>query len=259
VDAQVGKAISAVGVVLSLVSIWITGFAGQSYWDIDGTVGTFLLVVSILAGLAVAAGLSRATLLFGAVLLGYYGFLPAALATQQWKLLDSGGWLGLCGGALITLGALAILAPSWLKGGTSITASPLAGGVAALGLVLSIVAIWPDADKGGSYWNSPGLGHSLGIVMVILAVASALGLAGTMAMGNRAALGLCALTGFVLCGLLLFDPVGSAFNQLGDLRAGGWLGFFGGLLLAGAAFSMLGQTVSIGIAPVKTTEPAPAA
>jgi hypothetical protein len=251
VDAQVGKAVSAVGVVLALVAIWVNALASQSYWDLDGTVGAFLLIMAILAALAVAAGHSRATLLFGGVLLGFYGFLPAALATDHWGTLDAGGWLGFCGGALITLGALALLAPAWLRGGTSMTVSPLVAGVAALGLVLSIVAIWPDADRDGSYWSAPGLGHSLGVLLLVLAIAAGLGLAAATAMGNRAAAGLAATAGVILCGLLLFLPVGDAFNQLGDLRAGGWLGLFGGLLLAGATFVMIGGQVSIGIAPVR--------
>jgi hypothetical protein len=251
VDAQVGKAVSAVGVVLALVAIWVNALAGQSYWDLDGTVGAFLLIMAILAGLAVAAGVSRAVLLFGGILLGFYGFLPAAFATDNWGTLDAGAWLGFCGGALITLGALAILAPSWLRAGANLNASPLAGGIAALGLVLSIVAIWPDADTGGSYWSAPGLGHSLGVVILIAAVAAAVGLAGAMVMGSRAAAGLAATSGAILCGLLLFLPVGDAFNQLGDLRAGGWLGFFGGLLVAKGTFSLLGGEVSIGIAPVR--------
>jgi hypothetical protein len=237
--------------VLALVAIWVDAGGGRSYWDLDGTVGAFLLIMSILAGLAVAARVSRAALLFGGILLGFYGFLPAALATGQWGDLDAGAWLGFCGGALITLGALAILAPSWLRAGITVNASPLAGGIAALGLVLSIVAIWPDAEKGGSYWSAPGLGHSLGAVMLIAAVATGVGLAGGMAAGNRAAFGLAATAGAILCGLQLFFPVGDAFNQLGDLRAGGWLGLFGGLMVAGATFSLLGEQISIGIAPVR--------
>jgi hypothetical protein len=256
VDAQVGKAVAAVGVVLALVAIWVNALTGQSYWDLDGTVGVFLLLMAILAGLAVAAGMSRAMLLTGGILLGFYGFLPAAYATDHWGVLDAGAWLGFCGGALIALGAVAILAPSWFHAGTRVEASPLAAGIAALGVVLSVVAIWPDADKGGSYWNAPALGHSLGVVMLIAAIATGLGLAAGSAMGSRPGLGLAAVAGSILCGLMLFLPVGDAFNQLGDLRAGGWLGFFGGLMAAGGTYALLGEEVSIGIAPVRQA-PAP--
>jgi len=252
VDAQVGKAIGAAGVVLALVAIWIDALASQSYWDVDGTFSAFLLIMAILAGLAVLAGLERGMLVTGGILLGFYGFFPAALATDQWKILDAGAWLGLCGGALVMLAALSALVPAWLSArpGPPMP-SPVAIGLAVVGLVLSIVAIWPKADSGGSYWKHDGFGHSLAIVMLILAGAAGLGIVGTFAMQTRAATGLAAVAGVILCGLLLALPVGDAFNSLGELRAGGWLGFFGGLLLAAGTVMALGEKVSIGIAPVR--------
>ncbi len=262
-DAQVGRAIAAVGVVLAVVAIWTDAVASRSYWSLDGTVGAFLLIMVILAGLALVgavagqAGCERALLTIGAVLVGFYGFFPAALATDQWDVLDAGGWLGLCGGALITVGALIVLMPARGETRTMAAAAgpPMGALLAALGLVLAFVALWVKVDNGGgSYWNAPELGHSLGIVMLIALILAAVGLAGVVVMRSAPAAGLAALGGLIACGLFIFIPVGDAFNDLGQLRAGGWLGFFGGLLLA-IGVVMLSKSVMAGAA----TRPAPTA
>jgi hypothetical protein len=257
VDAQVGKAIAGVGVVLALVAIWVDALAGQSYWSLDGTLGAFLLIMAIVGALAVAAGQNRAVLVIGGILLGFYGFYPAATATDQWHFLDAGAWLGLSGGALMTLGALAILAPAWLSTRTGASMDTPAAGLAAVGLVLSFVAIWPKADKDGSYWNAPSLGHSLAIVMIILAVAAALGIVGAVMMHSTAAAGLAATAGMIYCGTLLFVPVGDAFGQLGQLRLGGWLGFFGGILLAAGTMKLTRTAITTRTATA-TAMPTPA-
>ncbi len=264
-DAQVGRAIAAVGVVLALIAIWIDAVAGQSYWDVDGTVGAFLLIMVILAGLALvgafmgqAAGAYRALLTIGAVLVGFYGFFPAALATDQWSILDAGGWLGLCGGALITVGALIMLMPARGETRTMAAAAgpPMGAMLAGLGLVLCFIALWVKVDNGGgSYWNAPNLGHSLGVVMLIALILSAVGLVGVVMMRMAPAAGLAALGGLIACGLFIFIPVGDAFNDLGQMRAGAWLGFFGGLLLA-IGVVMLSKSVATTAAHTTTTAPA---
>jgi len=44
----------------------------------------------------------------------------------------------------------------------------------------------------------------------------------------------------VLLGLVAFDPVSVAFNNLGDLQAGAWLALAGGILAAGGTWSARG-------------------
>jgi hypothetical protein len=213
--------------------------------------------MAIVGALVVALNAMRGTLVVGGILLGFYGFLPAALATDQWHFLDAGAWLGFCGGALMTLGALAVLAPAWIRASLRDPLPMTAAGIAAVGLALSTVAIWPKADTDGSYWNAPSLGHSLGVVMLVLVILAAIGLVAAIGMRVGAGAGLAAVAGLIDCGLLLFIPVGDAFNQLGHLRAGGWLGFFGGLLLAIGAMMTAGQQVMIGISPVRGTPVTP--
>jgi hypothetical protein len=52
--------------------------------------------------------------------------------------------------------------------------------------------------------------------------------------------GLDAAVTLVLLGLVAFDPVGAAFNNLGDLQAGAWLAFAGGILAAGGTWAARG-------------------
>ena len=74
--------------------------------------------------------------------------------------------------------------------------------------------------------------------MLILAGLSALVWAATVA-GVRT-YGLDAALTLVLLGLVAFDPVGSAFNNLGKPQAGAWLALAGGILAAGGTWSARG-------------------
>jgi hypothetical protein len=71
-----------------------------------------------------------------------------------------------------------------------------------------------------------------------------------------AAAGLAAVAGLIACGLFIFIPVGDAFGNLGEMRAGGWLGFFGGLLLA-IGTVMLNRG-AMAVAPMRTSISTPA-
>ena len=97
--------------------------------------------------------------------------------------------------------------------------------------------IFLDAEQDVSYWNGP-LGHTLGILMLALAVLCALVWAATVA-GARTR-GLDSGLTLVLLGLVAFDPIGSAFNNLGDIQAGAWLALAGGILAAGGTWSARG-------------------
>jgi hypothetical protein len=254
VNSQAGRAIALVGIVLALIAIWIDFVSGTSYWDADGTIGAFLLVMSVICALLLA-GNAVGTLptgwlaIAGAILWGFYAFVPVALAFDQWDDTEAGTWLGFFGGALITLGAIiAMWRPGWA--GRAIAMGPMTL-IAALGIVLVFPGIWLDASSdGGSYWSTPGVGHSLGIVLLILAIAAALGLvAGVQRMAtSRITTWICALT----LGYVSFPIVSAAFNDFGTLGEGAWLAWVGGVLALG------GMLAAARTEPATTAAPMPA-
>jgi len=243
VNRTAGWVVAAAGAILALVAIWIDSLQGSSYWS-DGTTGVFLLIVGGIAALAlVAAYAGQSTygwaFAAGAVLFGYYGFFPVATAFDKWDLLDAGAWLGLAGGAMVMIGAF--VAGYLARGGASSTPAGLTPPslAAALGAVLVFPSIFIDSISGQSYWSFGTLGHSIGIVMLILAIALALvwaaNVAGTATRGLDVALSL------VLLGLLLVIPVGAAFGDFGSLDTGAWLGLAGGILAAGGTWAARGM------------------
>jgi hypothetical protein len=235
-----------VGVVLAFVTIWIDALPGDSYWSGDGTTGAFVLVLACLAALALAggyAGRHADGMLFavGAVMLGFYLFIPAAFAFDQWDIPESGTWLAVCAGGLIVIGA----GISCLASGTAQRAHPgvsAASLSAGLGIVLVVPGIFIDATSSGdSYWSSAGIGHSLGILLLILTVGSALAWAAEIA--GTSTRGLDLAFPLVMLGYVAFFPVGSAFGDFGTLDAGAWLAFAGGILAAGGTWVARGMEV----------------
>jgi hypothetical protein len=234
--------IAAAGAALAIVAIWIDAVPGSSYWDFDGTLTGFGLALGIIAALLAAAGyagraMDGALFAVGAVLVGYWGWFPAATAFDDWDQTRAGMWLAFAGGVLIALGAAVSLAAgrrlSSTPAGTSTPA--LAAG---LGIVLVFPGIFLDASGGQSYWDGP-LGHSLGIVMLILAIAAGFAWAASVAgTGTR---GVDAAVTLVLLGLVAFTPIGAAFNSFGDLDAGAWLALAGGILAAGGTWAARGS------------------
>lgn len=93
---------------------------------------------------------------------------------------------------------------------------------------MSLAAIWVEDRV--SYWDD----GTTGGLLAALCLFSALLLAADVLRPGRGASAL-AVVALVLFGLYLFSPVGLAFDQLGEVRAGGWLGVAGGALLAGGA------------------------
>jgi hypothetical protein len=242
VNAMAGRAIAAVGAVLAIVGIFVDAVPRSSYWNFDGTVAGFGLALGIIAALLVVAGFAGRPMdgaLFapGAVLVGFWGFFPAATAFSDWDQTRAGIWLTFAGGVLIAVGAACSMFASRAVQSTpaGMSAAAFAAG---LGIVLVFPGIFLDAIGGVSYWDGP-LGHSLGIVMLILAVAALLGWAAT-AKGVRARGADQAVT-LVLLGLVAFNPVGAAFDTLGDLEAGAWLALAGGILAAGGTWAARGD------------------
>jgi hypothetical protein len=236
-QTMLGRGIAAVGVTLGFIAIWVNyggnGLGGAKYWD-DGTLGGFLLILAVLALCALAGAFATgrreydlAVGAIGGVMFGMYLFIPALFAFDQWKLLDAGSWLGVCS-ALTFIGAQIA---TWTSDRPAARPVPLGMLLALAGLALVVAGIFPDFSKdSGSYWNAAGLGHSFGILLIILVVVTALSLGAAYAgaAGMDSAIFLAAVT----LGATIVFPVGSAFNNLGDIEIGGWLAGIGGIVLA---------------------------
>jgi hypothetical protein len=243
VNPLAGRAVALTGAVLGIVGIFVTAFFGTSYWDLDGTIAGFGLALAILAALCVAlpqlgwategwlAGL-------GALMIGYWGWFPALTAFDNWDETRAGVWLPFAGGMLVLAGAMVAIDAAGAARSTPAGLSPGAL-AAAIGIALVFPGIFLDAEAGYSYWNGPpGLGHSLGIVMLIVAVLA--GLLWTASTAGTATRGLDGVVSLILLGLVAFDPVGAAFNRLGDLDTGAWLALAGGILAAGGTWAARG-------------------
>lgn len=236
-----GRAVALIGAVLAIVGIFVSAVAGNSYWDLDGTVAGFGLAFAILAALCAAASYAGWatdgwTAGLGALMVGYWGWFPAATAFNDWDQTRAGVWLTFAGGILVLLGAAVAIGAAGGARSTPAGLSPaaLAAGV---GIALVFPGIFLDAESGQSYWNGP-LGHSLGIVMLVAAIVAGLVWAASSAgTGTR---GLDVAVSLILLGLVAFDPIGTAFNQLGDLDTGAWLALAGGILAAGGTWAARG-------------------
>lgn len=264
-QTMVGRGIAAVGVACGLIAIWVNLISSdgisRKYWD-DGTLGGLLLILGIVAALLLLGAVSTnrrnldvAVAGVGATMLGLYLWYPALFAFDQWKLLDTGAWLGVCS-ALIAIGAVVALSPSMAA--PTVRPAPIGTLLALVGLVLVLVGIWTKTtDTPGTYWNIPAAGHSLGVLLLILVVLSALaiGAAHTMAAGQDAALVFAGVT----LGLTVFLPVDAAFNNFGQLRLGGWLAAFGGLALLLGVVAMRQLARGDAPAPAMATPAPPAA
>jgi hypothetical protein len=227
-----------VGAVLAIVGVFLDAIRTTSYWNFDGTVAWTGLVLAGVALLLVVVGYAGPGLdgwLFatGAVLTGFWAWIPALTAFDDWDQTRAGVWLCLGGGLLIAAGGAAsiLITVGVASTPTGISFPAIVSG---LGIALVFPAIFLDAEQGASYWDGDGVG----ILMLILAALSALVWAATVA-GMRTR-GLDAALTLVLLGLVSFDPVGSAFNRLGDLGAGAWLALAGGILAAGGTWSARG-------------------
>jgi hypothetical protein len=100
--------------------------------------------------------------------------------------------------------------------------------LATVGVVLTLASIWTPLTKSDfgptpSYWNVPG--HGPGIALLVLAIVAALGLLLAAVLGNPIFDRLWLLAGMTAGGLFLFYPiVVTSATSASDLRAGAWLG-----------------------------------
>ena len=106
-------------------------------------------------------------------------------------------------------------------------------GIAAVGVVLGLVAIWVDFGP-TSYWSYDG---SLSGLLLILGLGAALALIGAFMTNERdfdIAYGALGGVGF---GIYLFYPAIFAFDQWDQLDSGAWLGLCSALTFIGASIA----------------------
>jgi hypothetical protein len=221
-----GRGLASIGAVLAIVGIFVTALGGQSYWDIDGTLAAFGLAAAILAALCVLLSFA-----------GWQtdGWFPAVTAFNDWDQTRAGTWLPFAGGIVVLLGAAAAINAAGGERSTpaGLTPASLAAGA---GIALVFPGIFIMADEGQSYWNASG--HSLGIVMLIVAIIA--GLVWAASAAGTGTKGLDVIVSLILLGLVAFDPIVRAFNQFGSLDTGAWLALAGGILAAGGTWAARG-------------------
>ena len=231
-QAQTGKRIAALGVVLGFVALWFdttSGIGGSATYSDDGTVLAFLLIALILSAMQLAAGKEIGAAVAGCAALGFYMLIPASLGFDRFGYLDVGGWLGVCT-VLIPLG----IGYSLMSGRARVKRPSLESAAPAiLGRVLCLVAIWlTTLDGFPSFWNLSSSGHALGLLMLILVLAgAALGAMIAFGSATRAAADWLLMLAAVTFGLFSALLIGNAFGEFGRLGTGGWLAAAGSIVL----------------------------
>jgi hypothetical protein len=234
-----GRLAAAVGAALAIAGVFLDGYAGASYWDFDGTLAWAGIVLGAAALLMVAADFAGAPtdgwlFAIGAVLVGYWGWLPAALAFADLDQVKTGAWLCLAGALVVAVAAGAVLVQTG-RATTTPKGISLASVLSLVGIALVYPAIFLHVEQDQSYWDGPGGLRFFGILM--LALTSLCALAWVLTAIGRPTRGADAALTLVLLGLVAFEPVGSAFNHFGDLQTGAWLALAGGILAAGGTWS----------------------
>ena len=236
---RAGRLAAAVGAVLTIAGVFLDALSGVSYWDLDGTLAWTGIVLGAAALILVAAGFVGAPtdgwlFAIGAVLVGYWGWLPAALAFSQLDLAKAGAWLCLAGALVLAAGAGTVLLVTG-RATTTPKGISLASVLSLVGIALVYPAIFLDVEQGQSYWDGPFGLRFFGILMLVLAsLCAAAWVATTIGRQTR---GLDAALTLVLLGLVALDPVDKAFDRFGDLQVGAWLALAGGILAAGGTWS----------------------
>ena len=238
-NIRAGWLAAAVGAALTVVGVFLDAFTGVSYWDLDGTLawaGIVLAAAALLMVAAAAVGAPTDGWLFaiGAVLVGYWGWLPAALAFSHLDQVKAGAWLCLAGALVIAAGAALILLLTG-RATTTPRGISLASVLSLVGIALVYPAIFLHVEQDQSYWDGPFGLRFFGIMTLTLTSLCAVAWVATTI--GRPTRGADAALTLVLLGLVAFDPVDKAFNHFGELQVGGWLALAGGILAAGGTWS----------------------
>jgi hypothetical protein len=248
----------AIGIGLTLASLRFQIFStfegsGFTYWSTNWATRLFLVtLVAVCAGLLVANIIRDEGDRFltsvcgvGAILLGYFLFIPVAIGFGHLAL---GPKLGVVGSAAIVLGALPLRALGrWQRSrerrGLPLYVTWLLAAMAPVLVIISLeratasnIITSPDSLRFSSftprYWDSVDLsgGHALGIIMLVLAVVAIV-----MALGDALlkapVLGRWALgASLLLVGLAIYYPTYLGFRSPGSLLVGGGLALEGSVL-----------------------------
>lgn len=256
---ELRKFVVAIGAGLILASLQldltIYGYS-EKYWN-DPSAAAFIVTLTLIGLILLLANvllmndrfLSAASAV-GAVLFGFFIFLPLTLGIGHLGDLRYGSWFALAGGATIALGAAPYrMLTSWSKEAKR-PGWPLLGTwlVAGLGFALVIVAI-PLALSSNelanslgvlhhpSFWDSVGVatgGHTLGIALIVLVAVAVVSVLGAALLRARLFGFWAVAAALVLLGVTLYYPVHLAMNHLDALRTGAGLALEGALLAAGA-------------------------
>jgi hypothetical protein len=168
----------------------------------------------------------------GAAAFGFFLFIPATAAFRNLDQLGTGAWLGICAG-LIPLGAgVAHFAARKQSDAKAPGVNP-ATAVAAIGLLLIVIGIWSEVvDKSGlDYWKASPSGHALGLLMLLLAIASALLIAAAVNSRSSLLADLALIVSGITAGLVMAEGIHDAFGSFGTMGSGAWMELFGGLAL----------------------------
>jgi len=252
----IGEAVAAIGVVLGFIALWTALYDGASgKYSKDGTVTAAMIILlgvaggCLVASLRGTAKLDLAAAATGAVAFGFFLFVPSVAAFKYVDKLGTGAWLGVCAG-LIPLGAgIAYFAGRGKSNAKAPSVDP-ASAVAAIGLVLIVAGIWMAVgDSGVTYWNGSLSGHALGLLMLLLAIASALLIVLAIRSQSGCLADLALIVACITAGLAMAEGIGDAFGSFDQMGSGAWVELFGGLaLLAG----LIG-TRTLKFAPMKKT------
>ncbi|MGA9761009.1 MAG: hypothetical protein WBQ14_01110 [Gaiellaceae bacterium] len=269
------KFVVAIGIGLTISALRLDILAeteglggGLSYWTSWTTRLILIVLIAACAGLLIAnvireeegdrflAGVSG----FGAILLGFFLFIPVAIGFGHLSELALGPKFGVIGSALIVLGALPVRALFSRQRSREQRGLPLylTWSLAIVGPALVIVSLWRETSanpitntSGGQslgigatyphYWTSVGLtgGHALGIFVLAVAIVAIAMVVGDIVL-KAPALGSWALAAsLLLVGLAIYYPWGYlvGFVNIAAISTGAGLAIEGGLLAAGAALA----------------------
>ena len=243
-----GKLLATIGLVLAFPAIWVDAVGSESYWHQSSghAVGAAMLVLAVGSLVLLAANLAqprsvpeRAYSIPGLVLGGLFLFVPFEFMSEHSELLKAGAWLGLAAALTLALGSI-VTAVAGRPGGMELKAGRggLGQVLTGLGIVLVFPAIWTDFVESLTYWDT-SLGHGVGIGMLVLAIAAGLLVLGSLLGVHSALAALFPIPVLLVAGLFLFVPLEAAFDHLGDLKVGAWLGIAAGLAIALGSIAMV--------------------
>jgi hypothetical protein len=229
-----GRTTAYVGIILGLLALGlplVENGVTVRYID-DGTAFAFLVfALSYASYLPAEIGRDLPAAAVGAAALGFYLWWPAYLAFDRLGLLGAGGWLGLCT-VLIPIGWLMVRRAEAHGAATQsgTTPSQAALGAIALGGLLVLVGIWLPAFSDGGDPSSWDLSATLGILMLLLVLVTAV-LTVAMVTSAPGAADLALLVAATTFGLVAQTWIHAAFENFGNLGAGSWLLAIGGLVM----------------------------